>query len=194
MAQPRHPSCPHPASDPGPGAALTLHQVQAAGGNFSPDLLGDRGLRQVHAFPITLGELSGPHPALNVWCQLTVQTPNQTWPFSFCTSTTGPVCAGGQRWGRGRGPAASRSPLAMSLLVALLLWEGLAGGYSCPFLSRVLHWVVWKFPAKLPLAEPLTWAVRAVRPVVFLSPWAQWPPSAAFSLPAGEPAGRTKMT
>ena len=74
------------------------------------------------------------------------------------------------------------------------LWGGLAGGYSCPFLSRVLHWVVWKFPAKLPLAEPLTWAVRAVCPVVLLSPWAQWPPSAAFSLPAGEPAGRTKLT
>lgn len=96
----------------------------------------------------------------------------------------------------GWGPPASahNPPLAVRLLVLSPALDG--PGRWTQLLASLMGpaLVIWKFPAKLPFAEPWTWAVTTVHLVVFLTSWTQWPPSAAFPLIPGEQAGMAKRT
>ena len=98
--------------------------------------------------------------------------------------------------GKGLGSSSfcPQTPLAVRLLVLSPALGGPGRWTQLPASLMGPALVIWKFHAKLPFAEPWTWAVTAVRPMVFLTSWTEWSPSAAFSLIPGERAGMAKRT
>lgn len=123
---------------------------------------------------------------MNVQSQLTVQTLNQTWHFPAAThsracSSQRPTLQVGPKSGSfcPPSPCGLEGSQGQGRRLLCPLWEGLAGGYSCLFLSWVLGWwsaSVW--PSRLlqgPQAGPsqrVSWSPAQRSPsAAFLPVW-----------------------